>query len=365
MSPPGSTNPLPVRLAILERMSRLSISVSLKRWPWTPVVTGQGLAYVLSIIVIGLTAVFSANNLLYLLVSALLAALLVSGLTSRLSLAGLEFRLSWPERVFAGQPAQARVALRNLKAWMPSFSVTLSGGDSDRVRLGSTHFPVIGRGERIVAGVPVTFLTRGRYPKLRLELTTRFPFGFVERRVELQMREEVVVLPSIESSDESEQILRLLGLFANQTIVGESQDLYRLRPAQPADSARIADWKATARAGELWVREFTSEDTRRVRLFFDRRLSIGEPEARFEKMVQTCAAVVWQLEQANAQVTLLSDDGVFDNVGGNASEIFRYLALVAPTDEHVTPLGQSAGNNGGPSYTFTTADQPAPAQAAS
>ncbi len=335
------------------RLSRLKSA--LKRWPWTPVVTRQGLVYILAIIAIGLTAVISGNNLLYLLLSAMLAALLVSGLTSRLSLAGLEFGLSWPDRVFAAQPALARVALRNLKAWMPSFSVTLSGGDSSGIRLESIHFPVVGRRERVIASAPVTFPRRGRYPTMSLKLTTRFPFGFVERRVTLQMREEIVVLPSIESSDESQQILCRLGLFANQTMVGESQDLYRLRPAQPADSARITDWKATARSGELWVREFTSEDSRRVRLFFDRRLSADASEAHFEQMVQTCAAVTWQLEGQNARVTLLSDEGVFGGRDADGSEILRYLALVAPTHEDVTPLEQPARNEVGPSYTFTTA----------
>ena len=355
----NDSTPAPPARGLLNRLRRLRVVTPLRRWPWSPVITGQGLLYILAIIAIGLTAVISANNLLYLLLSAMLAALLVSGLTSRLSLAGLEFRLSWPDRVFAGQPALARVALRNLKSWMPSFSVTLSGADDGGIRLGSIHFPVVARRERIIASAPVTFPSRGRYSNLTLELTTRFPFGFVERRVTLHMREEIVVLPSVESSDESQRILRLLGSFANQTLVGESQDLYRLRPAQPADSARIADWKATARSGELWVREFTSEDRSRVLLYLDRRLPGDASEADFERMLQVCAAIAWRLESMNAHVTLLSDEGVFRGRDSDVSEILLYLALVRPTSERSASPGKSSSNESGPSYTFAVAGQPA------
>ena len=75
----------------------------------------------------------------------------------------------------------------------------------------------------------------------------------------------------------------------------------------------------------------------------------------FAAISRTCAAVTWQLEGQNARVTLLSDEGVFGGRDADGSEILRYLALVAPTHEDVTPLEQPARNEVGPSYTFTTA----------
>jgi len=50
---------------------------------------------------------------------------------------------------------------------------------------------------------------------------------------------------------------------------GRGSDLYRIRDYEPEDSARHVDWKATAKSGELKVREYTREDERRVCIVFD------------------------------------------------------------------------------------------------
>ncbi|MGA9729521.1 MAG: DUF58 domain-containing protein, partial [Candidatus Acidiferrales bacterium] len=46
-------------------------------------------------------------------------------------------------------------------------------------------------------------------------------------------------------------------------------ELHSLRDYLPPDSARTVDWKVTARAGHLMVREFAREDERRVMLVLD------------------------------------------------------------------------------------------------
>ena len=50
---------------------------------------------------------------------------------------------------------------------------------------------------------------------------------------------------------------------------GRGSDLYRIRDYEPEDSARHVDWKATAKSGELKVREYTREDERRLCIIFD------------------------------------------------------------------------------------------------
>src|SRR5215475_13743687 len=81
-------------------------------------VTWSGLAFTALIVLVGLGAFASANNLLFLLLAALLSTMLVSGLVSRLSLAGLEVKLLLPEHVFARRTLPARIQLYNAKRWM-------------------------------------------------------------------------------------------------------------------------------------------------------------------------------------------------------------------------------------------------------
>ena len=59
-------------------------------------VTGTGMAYTAALGVVGAGAFISANNLLFLILAAMLSTLLVSGFISRLGLAGLEIDLFCP-----------------------------------------------------------------------------------------------------------------------------------------------------------------------------------------------------------------------------------------------------------------------------
>ncbi len=82
-----------------------------------------GMIYILISVVIGIAAINTGNNLLYVVVAALLSAILVSGIASALVLRSLALDVHLPEHVFAGRPMLARLLLRNASAWLPSFSV--------------------------------------------------------------------------------------------------------------------------------------------------------------------------------------------------------------------------------------------------
>lgn len=90
-------------------------------------ITGGGILYFIALVLVGFASFLTANNLLFLMFSAMLAILLVSGFLSRLMLSGLELELLLPEHVWARTPSPARVRLRNLKRITPSFSLELTG----------------------------------------------------------------------------------------------------------------------------------------------------------------------------------------------------------------------------------------------
>jgi len=85
-------------------------------------VTKAGVVYVLVTLVIGIAALNTGNNLLYIVVAAMLAAILVSGMISALVLQGLELDVRLPEHVFAGRAVMGKIVLRNARRALPSFS---------------------------------------------------------------------------------------------------------------------------------------------------------------------------------------------------------------------------------------------------
>ena len=86
-------------------------------------VTPAGIVYVLVTLVIGIAALNTGNNLLYIVVAAMLAAILVSGIVSAWVLRWLELDVRLPEHVFAGRPVLGRISLHNPRRRLPSFSI--------------------------------------------------------------------------------------------------------------------------------------------------------------------------------------------------------------------------------------------------
>src|SRR5947208_9018242 len=76
-------------------------------------VTRAGLLFTLAISIVAFAAVVSANNLLFLILAAMMATLLVSGLVSRLCLAALELEFRVPEHIPARRSVPAKLYVRN------------------------------------------------------------------------------------------------------------------------------------------------------------------------------------------------------------------------------------------------------------
>ena len=330
---------------IVDRRSHL-------RWGYR--LTREGLFYSFVVIVVASAAAFSGNNLLYLVFSCLLAAMLLAGFVSRLVLSGLQLDVRLPDHVFARQPLALRVTLKNLKRLLPSFSIWISmtpetqrsgrrgrprrrrepsrPGPASGLAAGPIYCPMITGGHSISVHVQATFPIRGRFLNEVFWLRTKFPFSFVERLARLHPAREVTVYPSIERSQTVDEIVNRLVAEQASPRHGESHDLYRIRPAVPGDGARLVNWKATARSGQLLVKEFTRDDRLRARIVFDSSVGEAPDPGGFERAVQQCAAVVWRLHELRAEV--LFDSGkVSISTAGNPAAVFqilRYLSTVEP-----------------------------------
>lgn len=335
--------------------------------PWSYGLTRQGLFFIGAVSAVALAAISSGNNLLYLILSCMLAAMVISGLASRLGLSGLQLSLSFPPHLFAGRQTTARIGLRNLKRWMPSFSIWLgvapAPGDQPHVEIENVYCPLItGRGEARIS-VPATFLRRGRFQQGDFWLRSRFPFAFVERRARLRLTQQVLVYPSVDDSAEVEGLIEPVAEDWQAPVRGDSHDLYRIRPATASDDARFVDWKATARSTGLMVREFTRENRGQVEVVFEAIPPRGpRADEQFEKAVQLCASLVWRLHEMGAAVQFCSGDTRITAPAQSQRiyEVLQWLAVVRPTEQrsgsgnlYPRPALRSWGHR----FVFTASDQ--------
>ena len=195
---------------------------------------------------------------------------------------------------------------------------------------------ITGRGETR-SSVPTTFLRRGRFQQGDFWLRSKFPFSFVERRARLRLTKQVLVYPSVESSDRIDDLIEPVTEAWQTPERGDSQDLYRIRPATSDDGARFVDWKATARSTGLMVREFTREDRRVVEVVFDPKVPSGAvPELLFERGVQLCAALVWRLHLMQTDIQFTCGD-VTITAPAHSAAVYEILRQLAVVDAMITP----------------------------
>jgi len=331
-------------------------------------VTKTGVFYALVVLLIGIAALNTGNNLLYIIVAAMLAAIAVSGLASAFCLRGLDLELKIPEHIFAGTEVAATVCVRNPRRWIPSISVSavpiekkterkswqlvktsfpvppwrppeqqwlqLPDRKLRRVTVGTpsgvfheaAYFPIVPAGCGLEASVKLNFRRRGCYQE-RFSLSTRFPFAFLVKTRRAALSREVLVYPEITSSQEAIELVPLLTGKFETHLRGIGSDLYRIREYLPEDPARQVDWKATAKSGSLKVREFSRDDERRLRVVFDNPVLGVLQGPRYERMVSLTASLVWRLAEQNVYISFVSQE--YESFG-DIFGVLRYLATATP-----------------------------------
>jgi|SRR5579872_1193091 len=299
-------------------------------------VTRTGLLFTAATLLVALAAFVSANNLLFLTLAAMLATLMISGFVSKLSLSGLELDFNLPEHISAGRKLSGRIVIRNIKGFMPSFSIHLTAQANSGLR-SPLYFPIIPASSTINEPVELYFDRRGSYRENSFRFATRFPFGFAERRTSVLLRREVVVYPSVDPQPGFEELLISLAGEIDSWFRGHGHDFYRIRPYEAFESARHVDWKATAHTGDLQVREFAKEQEQAVALFLDLDIAEGH-EAWFENAVECCAYLAWNMAQRGARLRFNTQDSEF-RVPEEADvyAILKYLALVSPRHGKALP----------------------------
>ena len=341
-------------------------------------VTKVGVVYVLVTLVIGIAALNTGNNLLYIVVAAMLAAILVSGIVSALVLRNLEVDIRMPEHVFAGRPVVGRIVVRNPRRFLPAFSIRVLTARKEKkirkkwrwerttfafppnraphsqwVRMrdwkvrrveavptspgifeGMVYFPYLTAKAELAADLQLQFQRRGRYSESSFALGTRFPFAFLTKMRDIALQREILVYPPIEPADELFQILPMVRGEWESFVRGRGSDLYRIREYMPEDSARHVDWKATAKSGSLKVREFSREDERKLCIVFDNPVDGLISSAAYERAVNLTASLAWHFSSQEAEVSFLIPGH------GRGTDLHEFLARLAVIEPQKDPSAQ-------------------------
>jgi uncharacterized protein (DUF58 family) len=146
------------------------------------------------------------------------------------------------------------------------------------------------------------------------------------------------------------------GRSADDSLRG-SADLRDVRPYVVGDEVRHLHWKATARTGQLMVRDFVDPDQPRLTLLLDTRTSTM-PGPDFEEAVEVAASVLFPASLAGHHCRLLTSSGAdLATPGGSLAsrQLLDELCQVSQSDagEGLVPGALIAGAAGGAAVLVT------------
>ena len=331
-------------------------------------ITREGIAYLGVALVIGIAALNTSNNLLFIVLAAMLAAIVVSGFASAAVLRRLHLDVIMPENAFAGRPVLAGIKLLNPRRWIPAFSINLAAHPAKKkkkhrwewrksefafpkrrvwLRLPDyvlrrtppaplppqlfdkpVYFTFVPARTTAEAQVELMFPRRGRYSQDEFSLATRFPFSFLVKSRKIRLSRELVVYPALLESDDFLDVLPMVtGEFAS-FMRGRGTELYLIREHTPEDPVRYVDWKASAKTGALKVREFTREDERRLRIVFDNPAPGAVSSLAYEHAVSMAASLAGHFTGENIELSYAAPG--YPGASG-LRDFWNYLALVQPS----------------------------------
>ncbi len=292
-------------------MPRLSIR------GWTLAASGM------SLLVIGL---FTGRRELLFLGALALALTLVA--LAAVQLWRLKFSVTrelTPPIVAAGETVTVRLSLRNLSAWPGSGASWREETPVECAAPQRTELAALGvagsRGDRVTLQYQLTPHRRGIVPIGPVHLGRSDPFGLAQAKYPTGRISELVVTPRVTQLPRSAAGIQVADGVARPQLRHRNPNSDELiaREYRPGDSMRRVHWPATARRGEIMVRQEEQRSKPEASLVIDTAAdwragdTLGEPAgdrtsryaAAFETAIECAASIGVHLIDSGFQVEVI------------------------------------------------------------
>lgn len=300
----------------------------LRAWRRIHFTTG-GLVFTLGSVAVGFAALNTGNNLLYLLLGAMLGFIAVSGWLSEQAIRGLRIARRIPRSVTVGQAMRLAYRVANRKRWLPSLAVELVEQGLPE----AAFVPHVLPGAEVEAHSVNSFVRRGVYPLETLTVATSFPFGLFRKERDLSIPGELVVWPRtdrpVPTPAPGGGRLPRPGAGARGP-KGQRGDYRSLRDYRPGDDPRDIHWRSSARLRTPVIREYERDATETRWICLD---TAAEPGEAAEVAVEAAASLAARAAERNRPFALVTPAGLVPP-GRGPGQLERVLDALSRVDFH-------------------------------
>jgi uncharacterized protein (DUF58 family) len=271
-------------------------------------ITTSGKWFIFVTIALGIAAVNTGNNLVYLCLAMNLSLIITSGILSDLVTRKVSLHISPGKDIFAGKMSKILVTAKNEKKILPLFFLRIILEPAGKSLEGV--IPYAGPGRETTAIIEGTFTKRGIYRIRKVSVMTRFPFGFFEKYYHVKSDISIIVFPFPEpispafeatlrhpnETDRSRQLLRT---------GSTGHSLNTIRKFLPKDPVKMVLWKKFMYTKQLYVKELEEEED--YPAFIE--VHPDEDEAMFERQLMRCCGKIVETRKNNIPFVMKLEDG--------------------------------------------------------
>jgi uncharacterized protein (DUF58 family) len=302
-------------------------------------ITREGGGFIFLLFAVGIGAINTGNNLLYLILAMCCSFIAVSGILSEQTLKGISVQVTLPKTVYPDDSYPLHLKISNSKKTIPSYSLYVEFPLDPMGRFHieqSAYVYQVPSQSSVDKSLMFVGLKRGPIHLKTVHLKTSFPFGFFVKTKTLPIVAEALIFPVIknvalpspkEYSEEGEGTIGLAG-----------DDLYSIREYRPGDPMAAVHWKSSAKTGTLRVKEFSKGGLHNYTLF----LNIIDPQTNIrvgpevlENRVTETASLAYHLIRRGDEVSLKTSEmqTPSGNTEAHLEHILKYLATVGYEDQ--------------------------------
>lgn len=212
------------------------------------------------ILLVGMIAVTTGINGLYVFLSAGLGGFIISGMLSELAIKSCTIQTVTAALADAEQPFDVHFTMENSSHWFSVFAMqSLFLLQAPRFRLiatppnhlGGTRIDLIAAKEVLTFRTTMSGMPRGHYKKMLAMQLTTFPFGILEKFKLVEIESSLLLAPKVDRAFLDELRPSVQKLLAARDA---DKEFYSHRSYQARDSLRDIDWKKSAGRPEAnWV----------------------------------------------------------------------------------------------------------------
>jgi uncharacterized protein (DUF58 family) len=195
--------------------------------------------------------------------------------------------------------------------------------------------PALARGDSVAIGTVRRATRRGPQEDARSVVRSAAPFGVAEARRVVRPPSRTVVYPRIHRLG-AVPLVAEVPTFEHSIHSaprrGVGPEYLGIREYRTGDSMRHVHWPSTAHHGQVMVREFEREHTRRLAIVIDTSADAGRPVTPLDLACSVAASVAFAaLGEGHGVRLVAAHDGRLEAIGrAGGPALLRWLAELAP-----------------------------------